>query len=90
VIENDDIGILLPTEYPRVTDLDSRLLDRLAYIPRDYRLTAPLADAMIAFADNRAAWAEAGRRGRRKLYARYDLRDTIRAYEAVMADVAAP
>jgi glycosyltransferase involved in cell wall biosynthesis len=88
VIEGNDIGILLPSEYPHLARLDSALLDELAYRPREYRLTAPLADAMIAFADDRAQWAEAGQCARRKLYERYDFRSVVSAYEALMFNVA--
>jgi glycosyltransferase involved in cell wall biosynthesis len=89
VIEGNDIGVLLPTEYPDLTGLGSALLDELAYTPRDYRLTVPLADAMTAFADDRAHWAEAGRRARHKLYERYDFRAVVAAYETLMFDAAA-
>jgi glycosyltransferase involved in cell wall biosynthesis len=89
VIEDNDAGILLGTEYPDLVGLDSALLDELAYAPRDYRLTAPLADAMMAFADDPVRWAEAGRRGRDKLYERYDFHTVVRAYEALMHDLAA-
>jgi glycosyltransferase involved in cell wall biosynthesis len=88
VIEGNDIGILLPTEYPDIAILDSAGLDRLAYAPREYRLTELLADAMVAFADDRARWAEAGQRARRKLYERYDFVSVVRAYESLMFEAA--
>jgi glycosyltransferase involved in cell wall biosynthesis len=89
VIEDEDIGILLPAEYGPVTALDSALLDRLAYDGRDFRSAAELAAAMERFADNRAHWAAAGARGREKLRQRYDLSATVRRHEAVMQAVAA-
>jgi glycosyltransferase involved in cell wall biosynthesis len=89
VIENEDIGILLPTEYGPVTALDSALLDRLAYDTREFRIAADLAAAMARFADNRAEWAAAGARGAEKLRRRYDLRETVRRHESVMLAVAA-
>lgn len=89
VIEDEDIGILLPNEYGAVTDLDSALLDRLAYDTREFRIAADLAAAMERFADNRAHWAAAGSRGAEKLRRRYDLRETVRRHEALMLAVAA-
>jgi glycosyltransferase involved in cell wall biosynthesis len=89
VIENDDIGILLPTEYPELETLDGAALDALAYAPRDYRLAAPLAQAMIRFADERARWARAGEIGRRKIYEHYDFRSIVPQYEELMWQVAA-
>ena len=88
VIEGEDTGILLPTEYPDLLSLDGKLLDRLAYSPQPYRLTEPLAQAMIRMADDPAHWAEAGQRARRKLYERHDFRAVVAAYEAMMLEVA--
>jgi glycosyltransferase involved in cell wall biosynthesis len=89
VIEDEDIGILLPNEYGPVTDLDSALLDRLAYATSEFRVAADLAAAMARFADNRAHWAAAGAHGAAKLRQRYDLRETVRRHESVMLAVAA-
>ncbi len=89
VIDNEDIGIVLPNEYGKVTALDSRLLDRLAYDTRDFRIAADLAHAMERLADNRAHWAAAGARGTEKLRRDYDLRDTVRRHESVMRAVVA-
>ncbi len=51
VIEDDDIGLLLATEYDDLSSLDSARLDSLAYTPQaSYRLGRPLADAMLSFA----------------------------------------
>jgi len=88
VIENDDIGILLPTEYGPVTALEGELLDQLAYHSSEFRIAAALAAAMETFSDNREHWAAAGMRGTEKLRRRYDLRDTVRRHEAVMHAVA--
>jgi glycosyltransferase involved in cell wall biosynthesis len=88
VIENDDIGMLLPTEYGPVAGLDGERLDELAYRASDFRIAAPLAAAMEKFADNRAHWAAAGIRGTEKLRRNYDLRDTVRRHEAVLLAVA--
>ncbi len=89
VIENDDIGILLPPEYGPMTALDGEKLDELAYRTTQFRTAGTLAAAMEKFADNRAHWAAAGIRGTEKLRRHYDLRDTVRRHEAVMRAVAA-
>lgn len=89
VIENNDIGILLPTEYPDFRELNSKYLDELAYLPRNYKLEQPLAEAMKEFADHREKWSRAGQLGRRKLLDRYDFTNTMRQYEEQLADVVA-
>lgn len=89
VIENNDIGILLPTEYPDFRELNSKYLDELAYSPRSYKLEQPLAEAMKEFADHREKWSEAGQLGRRKLLDRYDFTNTMRQYEKQLAEVVA-
>ena len=89
VIENEDTGILLANEYGEVTALDNVLLDRLAYDTRDFRVAGELAGAMARFADDRAAWAAAGARGRDKLRARYGLATIAAQHRAVFESVAA-
>jgi glycosyltransferase involved in cell wall biosynthesis len=89
VIEDEDIGIIVPNEYGETNALDSELLDRLAYDCRDFASATQLAAAMERFADNRARWAAAGARGAEKLARRYDLADVARRHEAVMLAVAA-
>jgi glycosyltransferase involved in cell wall biosynthesis len=89
VIVDEDIGIVVPNEYGPVAALEGRLLDRLAYDTREFRIAADLARAMERFADNRAHWAAAGARGTEKLRRDYDLRDTVRRHAAVMQAVAA-
>jgi glycosyltransferase involved in cell wall biosynthesis len=88
VIENDDTGILLPTEYPSLDTLVGTTLDELAYTPRDYRLAQPLADAMLRFASEPERWARAGEIGRRKIYEHYDFRSIVLKYEELMWQVA--
>jgi len=87
VIENNDIGILLSTEYPDFRELNSKYLDELAYSPRSYRLEEPLAEAMKQFADHREKWFQAGQLGRRKLLDRYDFTNTVRQYEEQLLEV---
>ncbi|WP_024275777.1 glycosyltransferase family 4 protein [Hyphomicrobium sp. 802] len=87
VIHNNDIGILLPTEYPDFKTLDYRLLDSLAFEPRDYRLAPLLAEAMASFADNREKWFSAGLRGRDKIYESYDFSKIVLRYEAAIDEL---
>lgn len=89
VIENSDVGLLLPTEYEDLSKLDATLLDQLAYEPRPYRIAPALADAMLFFAADRTRWAAAGRRGREKIYQRYDFRVIAQRYQEVISEVAA-
>jgi glycosyltransferase involved in cell wall biosynthesis len=80
VIQNDDIGILLPNEYGDVLNLDAKLLDELAYMPRDYSTAPELVRAMLRFANERQDWAMAGKSGRSKVTAQYDFSDTVDRY----------
>ncbi|WP_202397108.1 glycosyltransferase [Teichococcus coralli] len=89
VIEQDDIGILLPTEYPDFLKLDSAKLDRLAYAPQEYRLAQPLADAMLRFAAERDHWEQAGLRGRAKLHERHSFESVLTRYREIMDELAA-
>jgi len=90
VIENNDIGILLPTEYPNFLSLNSDALDRLAYTPQQYRLTEPLANAMLEFAANRQKWRDAGRRGQAKVHERYGFDGVLHRYVEIMEQIPAP
>jgi glycosyltransferase involved in cell wall biosynthesis len=87
VIEHSDIGLLIEPEYGNFLDLDSAMLDRMAYDQREFRSAKPLADAMTAFAAHKEAWAEAGLRGREKIYREYDFDRVVRAYERIFFDV---
>jgi glycosyltransferase involved in cell wall biosynthesis len=89
VIEDEDVGIIVPNEYGDVVNLDPIELDRLAYAPVPYRTAPLLAEAMERFADQRAHWRQAGQRGRWKIYERYDFASVVRSWEAVMLDVVA-
>ncbi|MBN3723535.1 glycosyltransferase [Burkholderia sp. Ac-20379] len=87
VIEHEDIGILVPNEYGDTVDLNSKLLDELAYAPREYRTASVLADALDRMASNRDDWRERGARGRDKIYAHYDFAGIVARYEAVIEAV---
>lgn len=89
VIENNDTGILLPTEYPNFLELDSHQLDRLAYAPQNYRLAEPLAQAMLSFVTNREQWRAAGLRGRAKLHEKYSFDSVLTRYQSIMDEVVA-
>lgn len=86
VIENNDIGLLLPNEYGEVANLDSALLDEIGYNRRSFRTAAYLASAMMEFADNRAKWGEAGRKGREKIRERYDFARMVEEYTRIMSN----
>lgn len=90
VIQDNDIGVLLPTEYENANTLRSAELDEMAYRPRPYRIAPLLADAMLSFAADPARWAEAGRRGRAKICERYDFATIVKRYEELIAEVAVP
>lgn len=84
VIENNDVGILLPTEYQDFLKLDSAELDRLAFTPQDYRLAQPLSEAMLAFSSDRERWRQAGLRGRAKLHERHSFEGVLLRYREIM------
>ncbi|QBQ98358.1 glycosyltransferase family 4 protein [Paraburkholderia pallida] len=87
VIENGDIGILVPNEYGDTTKLDSATLDQLAYAPRAYNITSRLVEAMETMADHREEWAVRGTLGRAKIYSSYDFKGIVRRYEEVIEEV---
>jgi glycosyltransferase involved in cell wall biosynthesis len=84
VIQSEDIGILIPNEYGDVLNLDAKLLDELAYSPRDYSTAPDLVKAMLRFANERTDWAEAGQLGRIKVVGKYDFSDVVDRYLDVM------
>jgi len=87
VIEDNDIGLLLPNEYGEVSNLDSALLDQIGYNQRSFRTAAYLASAMIDFADNRAKWSEAGRKGREKIRERFDFSKVVEKYSEIISNL---
>jgi glycosyltransferase involved in cell wall biosynthesis len=87
VIENSDIGLLLPNEYGETLDLHSALLDEIGYSRRSFRTAAYVASAMTQFADNREYWQEAGKEGRVKIHEKYDFSKMIDSHLEVMAAV---
>lgn len=88
VIEGNDIGILIDNEYGDILNLDSALLDSMAYKQRSFKTSTALAQAMLEFGNNKEHWKEAGMKGRRKLMERYDLRQIVKRYEDIFIKVA--
>lgn len=89
VIEGDDIGILLPNEYGDSINLDSELLDNLAYHRRSFRTAAHVANGMMRFYENAEYWRNAGANGRSKIIEKYDFKQMVKSYFPVFADVIA-
>lgn len=87
VIEDDDIGLLVPNEYGEVANLDSALLDEIGYNQRSFRTAAYLASAMIDFADNRTKWNEAGKKGHQKIRERFDFSRMVSEYTEIMSSL---
>ena len=88
VIEGNDIGILIDNEYGDILNLDSALLDSMAYKQRSFKTSTALAQAMLEFGNNKEHWKEAGMKGRRKFVERYDLRQIVKRYEDIFIKVA--
>jgi O-antigen biosynthesis protein len=84
VIENNDIGILIPNEYGQSDALTSENLDQLAYSPHHYNISAELVKAMLLFAENRDEWRRAGKLGREKIYCKYSFDVVVNQYELIM------
>jgi glycosyltransferase involved in cell wall biosynthesis len=84
VIEDNDIGILVPNEYGDTPNLNAALLDELAYAPRAYEIAPVLADAMDQMASNREAWRRSAVAGRRKVYERFDFSNIVKRYEEII------
>ncbi|MCG6205037.1 glycosyltransferase [Rhodopseudomonas sp. HC1] len=87
VIEENDIGLIVANEYGEVTNLNSPRLNELAYSRRKYETAPKLARAMLEFADNREHWAEAGRRGRAKIFEKYRFEKIVGQYVDVLKGV---
>lgn len=87
VIEGNDIGILVPNEYGDTPNLNSKLLDELAYAPRSYKIAPMLADAMNQMASNREQWRKKAEAGRQKIYERFDFSDIVKRYEEIIENV---
>ena len=87
VIINNDIGILIENEYGDIINLDSEVLDNLAYNQREFRTASILAEAMINFADHKEYWKEAGKGGRNKIINNYNFDIIVNQYEIVFENL---
>jgi len=87
VIQNNDIGLLIPNEYGEVTNLDSYVLDRIGYEQRRFQTAPYLASAMTQFADNRAYWKERGARGHEKVVKEFNFSDVTQRYITLCHDM---
>ena len=87
VIKRNDIGILIPNEYGDIENLNSKLLDELAYSPRQYQTSSKLADALDNMASNRIEWSERAKLGRKKIYQLYDFAKIVSRYELLMEEI---
>lgn len=86
-IEDSDIGLLVPNEYGAVVNLDSYMLDRMAYEQRRFATAPYLANAMMQFADNREYWRERGARAHRKVVETLDFNDVVKRYADICREV---
>ncbi|MBX9578563.1 MAG: glycosyltransferase [Chthoniobacterales bacterium] len=87
VIEENDIGILIPNEYGDSKFLSCNLLNDLAYSPRDYKTTELLAQAMCNFVENKKQWTKSGLLGRSKIIKCYNYNLVIEKYLTVVEQV---
>ena len=87
VIENNDIGILIPNEYGETENLYSDYLDNMAYSQRQFSISDHLAEAMIEFASNKKSWQQAGKLGRDKIIKKYDFNDVVKSYQNIFIEI---
>ena len=80
VIEDNDIGILIPNEYGDVANLDLELLNSLSYVPQSYKTTGDLTDAMINMIEDRQKWRSQAEASREKVLMSYNLQRVVRNY----------
>jgi glycosyltransferase involved in cell wall biosynthesis len=88
VINQNDIGILIPNEYGDIRNLNSSLLDELAYSPRRYKIEKNLVSAMRDFVSNPLIWKHRGELGREKILKSHRLADVVKSYSEVIDEVA--
>jgi len=87
VIENNDIGILIDNEYGNILNLNSKLLDDLAYNTRQFDISDKICEAMIEFADNKDKWLQSGIKGKEKIVKHYSFAEIVQRYEQLYLDV---
>jgi polysaccharide pyruvyl transferase CsaB len=86
VIENNDIGIVIPNSYGDITNLNISNIFNVYEEERPSN-TDDLKAAMINFYENREKWKEAGEKGIEKVRKKYDLNNIIHKYEALFVNV---
>jgi glycosyltransferase involved in cell wall biosynthesis len=80
VIEDNDIGILIPNEYGDVANLDLESLNSLSYFPQSYKTTGDLTDAMINMIEDEQKWRVQAKASREKVLMSYNLQKVVRDY----------
>jgi len=85
LIQNNDIGIIIPNPYNDVTELNLERLIEISY-DENPKNTQALIDAMINFFKNREKWQKAGKLGREKLLQKYTLDKSIKRYESIFTE----
>jgi glycosyltransferase involved in cell wall biosynthesis len=80
VIEDNDIGILIPNEYGDVANLDLESFNILSYFPQSYKTTGDLTDAMINMIEDEQKWRVQAKASREKVLMSYNLQKVVRDY----------
>lgn len=87
VLQDNDIGILIPNEFGDVESLNSKLLDKLAYDTKKFKTSELLSDAILNFNNNKNYWSNQGKLGRHKIIERYNFLHVISKYENVFKEL---
>ena len=87
VIEDQDVGIIIPNEYGEVANLDLELLNTLSYTPQNYKTTRALTEAMINMIENRQDWHHKAKASRHKVLKSYNVQKVVSAYVDEIASV---
>lgn len=82
LIENEDIGILIPDVYADLCEVSSERIHELL-ADEDPPNAIALAEAMMTFVRHPEQWREAGRRGREKVLSRFTRAQALKSYEAL-------
>jgi len=88
VIQESDIGLIIPNEYGDILELDGDRLDAMAFHQRHFATSDALVDAMLEMADHRELWRQRGRQGREKVIQNYAFADIVRRYESIFLKTA--
>lgn len=88
VIENEDLGIIIPNPYPSIRGVRLDDLMQLTYEPAPSNLPY-LVDAMSRVYGDYAIWQEKGRQGNRKIADRFTPQEMAKAYEGLLQQTVA-